>query len=510
VNRSATIQSDIAGFATAPSVVENNAMLDPKRQARFAGNPEHLAVMRRTLADRSAVRWNEWRRTNPALSPDLRGISLVDGVFALSGANLSQTDLSEAELNNAILDGANLAEANLYGSRLARASFRGVTLDGTNLSKADLFGASLRAASLRKAHVWGANLIKADLEGAHLEGADFFESIMNEAVLAQSCADGVSLKEAQLWGANLRGACLNNAVLTGTNLVGAILEQSHLRGARLTGSNLLHAKCAGANLDGADLSETNLTGADFSGANLRGVALQHAQLVGTSFEDADMSNARVYGVSVWDTKINDRTKQQSLIITPPTVASVLVDDLEVAQFIYLLLEREKIRQVISTMASKGVLILGRFTPERKAVLDAMAARLRQLGFLPMIFDFERAASRDFTETVKTLAGLSLFVVADITKPKSVPLELQATVPDYQIPFAPIIQDGEAPFGMFIDLQNKYRTWVLPLVVYKGEADLMENFDQLIVARVRCMLEEIVRLKSRQLEVVYTDALKPDR
>ena len=45
-----------------------------------------------------------------------------------------------------------------------------------------------------------------------------------------------------------------------------------------------------------------------------------------------------------------------------------MDDLEIAQFIYLLLNNQKIRHVIDTITSKIVLILGRFTPERKAVL----------------------------------------------------------------------------------------------------------------------------------------------
>ena len=38
-----------------------------------------------------------------------------------------------------------------------------------------------------------------------------------------------------------------------------------------------------------------------------------------------------------------------------------------------------------------------------------------------------------------LAGLSRFVIADITNPRSAPLELQATVPEYMITFVPIIE-----------------------------------------------------------------------
>ena len=54
-------------------------------------------------------------------------------------------------------------------------------------------------------------------------------------------------------------------------------------------------------------------------------------------------------------------------LPPAYEAPSQVDDLEVAQFIYLLLNNQNVRQVIDTITSKIVLILGRFTPERKAV-----------------------------------------------------------------------------------------------------------------------------------------------
>ena len=110
------------------------------------------------------------------------------------------------------------------------------------------------------------------------------------------------------------------------------------------------------------------------------------------------------------------------------------------------MNNEEIRDVINILTSKSVLILGRFSiPERKVVLDALRNKLREYDLLPIVFDFDRPIDKDFTETIKTLAGLSYFVIADVTNPKSSPLELQATVPDYQIPFVPIIQEGESHF-----------------------------------------------------------------
>jgi len=175
-------------------------------------------------------------------------------------------------------------------------------------------------------------------------------------------------------------------------------------------------------------------------------------------------------VSVWDIKENDQTDQQHLIITPLGEAAITVDNIRVAQFIYLLLNNKEIREVIETITSKAVLILGRFSEERKPVLDAIRDALRDKGFLPIVFDFERPPERDLTETVKILAGMSCFVIVDITGPRSVPLELQATVPEYMIPFVPILQGGESAFSMFSDLQAKY-DWVLGTLLY----DSCENF-----------------------------------
>ena len=93
-------------------------------------------------------------------------------------------------------------------------------------------------------------------------------------------------------------------------------------------------------------------------------------------------NIRIYGVSAWGLKLSEDTKQHNLIITRFDEPEITVDNIEVAQFIYLLLNNQKIRDVIDTIAKKAVLILGRFTPERKAVLDALREKLRECDYLP--------------------------------------------------------------------------------------------------------------------------------
>jgi hypothetical protein len=136
--------------------------------------------------------------------------------------------------------------------------------------------------------------------------------------------------------------------------------------------DLSEANLSGANLGRADLIGADFAGANLKGANLSGAVLQAATLVNTDLTGADLTGCRIYGVSAWALKL-EGTKQQNLIITPRDEPEIRVDDLEVAQFIYLLLDREKIRNVIDTVTRRGVLLLGRFGDGGLALLQTIAA-----------------------------------------------------------------------------------------------------------------------------------------
>jgi len=204
-------------------------------------------------------------------------------------------------------------------------------------------------------------------------------------------------------------------------------------------------------------------------------------------------------VSAWKLKL-EGTKQQNFIITALNEPVITVDNIEVAQFIYLLLHNEKIRDVIDTIGKKGVLLLGRFTEGRMLILERLREKLRSLGFMPMVFNFDKPETKDFTETVRLLASLSKFVIVDITNPRSTPLELQATVPDCMVPFAPILQEGEKPFAMFVDLQNKY-DWVLkPVIGYSSVERVIEVLEDKIVRPAEAKFNELLARRTKQLRV----------
>jgi uncharacterized protein YjbI with pentapeptide repeats len=438
---------------------------------------EHLELLRQ-----GAAAWNAWRETHPDLEPYLIGAEL--GGANLLGANLRNValcgaDLKYANLYGANLEGANLADADLYEAQLHKANLRGAYLSKARLSDANLSEAILSGVDLSRQHSQAELGRRMNFTGAHLIGTKLWEAYLPAASFA-----GADLRGAYLGGADLRESNFRDANLRGAQLDKAHLEQADFRGAKL----------AGANLAGSYLKQADLRGADLTGSNFQG-----AQLIESNIDGAELSNSRVYGISVWDVRGTPKD-QTGLIITPDSEASITVDDLEVAQFIHLLLEREKLRNVIDTITSKAVLILGRFTPERKVILDALAAELRKHNLLPIIFDFDRSTSRDVTETIKTLAGLSFFVIADITNPKSSPLELQATVPDYQIPFVPILEAGEAPFSMFRDLPNKY-DWVLPVVQYSSLELLLQGFKAAVLDRAWAKRRELEKKKAEVLEVL---------
>jgi hypothetical protein len=185
-----------------------------------------------------------------------------------------------------------------------------------------------------------------------------------------------------------------------------------------------------------------------------------------------------------------------LVITPKGEPEITVDSLEVAQFVYLMLNNQKIRDVIDTITSKAVLILGRFTAERKAVLDALRNELRKHNYLPILFDFDVPSTRDISETVSLLARMARFVIADLTEPSSIPKELEAIVPGLAVPVQPLLEGSSRPY--FKDYW-KYE-WVLPVYRYEGLEPLLATLKEKVIDPAE---EKVKDLRRRMMEEELT-------
>ena len=299
-----------------------------------------------------------------------------------------------------------------------------------------------------------------------------------------------------------------------TNLIEANLSHANLNGvnfheANLGRADLSHAKLIGAHFCRTDLYETNLSHAILHRANLQGTQMAMTDLTG-----AELKECKIYGLSAWDLKMDGAVQEDlKIIYTKQNVnreweeSQIVVDDLRVAQFIYLLLHNENIRYVIDTITSKAVLILGRFYNERKIVLDALRDALREKGKLvPIIFDFEQPKNRDLTETVRLLADMAKFVIADLTDAKSIPQELDEIIPFLpSVPIIPILKKNGDEFSMF-EHWKKY-PWVRPVFLYKDKDHLITNIEKEILKTVEDWedrKDKIIEQKKKIEELKKTD------
>jgi hypothetical protein len=146
------------------------------------------------------------------------------------------------------------------------------------------------------------------------------------------------------------------------------------------------------------------------------------------------------------------------------------------------LDGAQVSQLLSEVASRSVLILGRFSKDRKAVLDMIARELRMLkrGYVPIVFDFEKPSDRDLIESVLRFAAVSRFVIADLSDPKSVPAELQQIVPSFpSLPIIPIIEATQRHYPVADNILR--RESVHPVVKYGDVAHLRSILDEQVLA-----------------------------
>ena len=136
----------------------------------------------------------------------------VLGIVESKGKEGERADLSNANLQGAVLFNVDLQGANLFRARLQGANLHSANLQRAVLSKADLQGARLNGANLPGARLVDANLQGANLSGANLQEANLILANLHKAVLIRANLQGADLTavkglaEAYLREANLEGA----------------------------------------------------------------------------------------------------------------------------------------------------------------------------------------------------------------------------------------------------------------------------------------------------------------
>jgi hypothetical protein len=192
---------------------------------------------------------------------------------------------------------------------------------------------------------------------------------------------------------------------------------------------------------------------------------------------AVFDDAAVYGVNVWDMQ-GVPASSDGLVITLDQ-PQITVDDMRLAQFIYLLINNDTVRDVIDTITSKVVLILGNFSRTRKPTLDRIRGELRHRDLTPVVFDFAVPMSGRIIDTVALLARMSRYVIVDLTDPRMTPMEL-GEISDYGIPIQTVILAGQTPIAGLVDLQRKFH-WVLPTFTFNNDEHLAASLDEYVLA-----------------------------
>jgi Pentapeptide repeats (8 copies) len=262
-----------------------------------------------------------------------------------------------------------------------------------------------------------------------------------------------------------------------TNFCESDLSRVNMQGASFHQAILAKADLSGSHLEEANFCRTDLYRTTFKGAWLTGANLQGVQLAMTDLSGAHLRDCKIYGLSAWDLAL-DQTEQEGLRVwyrpnpNKKREKEVTVNSLDLAAFMYLTRNKGNISRVIEATGQTWVLLLGRFTGEGKKVLRALERELLKKDLMPIIFDFPRPEQRDLIETLLLLAGLSRFVIVEITDPKSTPLEILAIASNYAVPILPIIKKQSTPFGMFSGLL-KY-PWVRQPLEYESESDLIDD------------------------------------
>ena len=291
---------------------------------------------------------------------------------------------------------------------------------------------------------------------------------------------------------NLSGASINGAFAEGLNLRNAVFEGSHFEE-----GDFSRADFRGATFRSTKFNKTILTGANLDGATFVNCNLNRVNLVGASFCVNEITETVVYGITAWDLVTSDEMKQSRLVIEKTYdlysdliqqgKIPMMVDDIELAQFVYYLNDHKKMRDTLNILNDKGVLLLGRFKDGGLERLYSIREWLQSRGYMAMIFDFARPDNLSRTETVITMAGLCKFIFADLSG-ASVPAELQAILSQVK---KPVLAFGD-PYALFPDLADQ--TWVR--TIGDDDTNLLGRLEANLPALEKLNAERIMQLARR--------------
>ncbi|MGD0819186.1 MAG: pentapeptide repeat-containing protein [Desulfomonilia bacterium] len=287
---------------------------------------EHIDILRKGVDV-----WNQWRKDNPTIIPDLSGADLTTNIvcnaereelinYLIGGSRFYKHGMEELSKDvNKLFSKPRLyikihllfihiADWRLrFFRRIKGKLFPFLTekepsvikyssyLRGINLSHCNLNNANLEAVYMPEA-----NLEKAKCEKANFNNTDLRYSNFSNASLYQACFTNSDLENAQLIRSNLSEANFHRAILRGS-----ILNDIIAYGVDFSGADLGYSNCHPIDFQKIDpytfrsqitrMNHAYVNGANFNYTNMRDIEMNRASLNGAKFVKADLSNAQLSG-----------------------------------------------------------------------------------------------------------------------------------------------------------------------------------------------------------------------
>jgi len=290
-------------------------------------NQEHLKIFQQGISV-----WNQWRKENPDLKPDLSHADLSN--IDLSNTNILNADMSYADLSDSNFSNTKFFSVNLSNSIFKNTNFIKVVFPkNKDLARSEMYllgsydpnkcfnlnHTNLSYAILRKADFSSTSLSETTMHNANFTNASFVDiSIESEYPFVAEKVDlsGANFIECDLRNLNLKRYFLKGCNLSKSNLIDMDLsnisfESINLSGAKIVRANLSNANLTKATLKNVDLSQANLNYAQFNDSDCEEINLNKADLSYSCFFKANMSRANLYQSKCYQTDFTEANLESS-------------------------------------------------------------------------------------------------------------------------------------------------------------------------------------------------------
>ena len=175
----------------------------------------------------------------------------------------------------------------------------------------------------------------------NLRGLNFVKEFPNEnEIYNLPNFEGCNFSNVDLHGVSLRNGYYINCSFDGStiqyaDLVDAYFSSCSFKKTKMRVTKIGSATFYNCKFEDADLSYCSAEETSFSNSKLINTKLENIRFVSNDFSDANLVGCSIYGISSWDLNLNNSV-QKDLIITKKEQPEITVDNIELAQFLYLI------------------------------------------------------------------------------------------------------------------------------------------------------------------------------